>query len=252
MMKSIFILIAFVIATTAFGQEGELKKEEIQAIQKTINTFKTKDKTKIADLISYPLSREYPIKDVQNKNDFIKRFDDIFDKEFLDKVIKSKINNWSRLGWRGIMFDYGNIWIGDDGKIITVNYQSTKEKQLLANAIQVDKNQLPTSLQDFQKPTYLIFTKNYKIRVDEKMEGIYRYAAWKIKNPKSEPDVIIENGVRDFQGSGGNETITFKNNGYTYLVSVNKIGTGNEPNATLEVLKQDKRILIEDGRIKSN
>jgi hypothetical protein len=251
-MKSIFILIAFVIATTAFGQEGELKKEEIQAIQKTINTFKTKDKTKIADLISYPLSREYPIKDVQNKNDFIKRFDDIFDKEFLDKVIKSKINNWSRLGWRGIMFDDGNIWIGDDGKIITVNYQSTKEKQLLANAIQVDKNQLPTSLQDFQKPTYLIFTKNYKIRVDEKMEGIYRYAAWKIKNPKSEPDVIIENGVRDFQGSGGNETITFKNNGYTYLVSVNKIGTGNEPNATLEVLKQDKRILIEDGRIKSN
>jgi hypothetical protein len=251
-MKSIFILIAFVIATTAFGQDGELTKEEIQAIQKTINTFKTKDKTKIADLIYYPLSREYPLKDVQNKNDFIKRFDDIFDKEFLDKVIKSKINNWSRLGWRGIMFDDGNIWIGDDGKIITVNYQSTKEKQLLANAIQVDKNQLPTSLQDFQKPTYLIFTKNYKIRVDEKMEGIYRYAAWKIKNPKSEPDVIIENGVRDFQGSGGNETITFKNNGYTYLVSVNKIGTGNEPDATLEVLKQDKRILIEDGRIKSN
>jgi hypothetical protein len=251
-MKSIFILIAFVIATTAFGQDGELKKEEIQAIQKTINTFKTKDKTKIADLIYYPLSREYPLKDVQNKNDFIKRFDDIFDKEFLDKVIKSKINNWSRLGWRGIMFDDGNIWIGDDGKIITVNYQSTKEKQLLANAIQVDKNQLPTSLQDFQKPTYLIFTKNYKIRVDEKMEGIYRYAAWKIKNPKSEPDVIIENGVRDFQGSGGNEIITFKNNGYTYLVSVNKIGTGNEPDATLEVLKQDKRILIEDGRIKSN
>jgi hypothetical protein len=251
-MKSIFILIAFVIATTAFGQDGERTKEEIQAIQKTINTFKTKDKTKIADLIYYPLSREYPLKDVQNKNDFIKRFDDIFDKEFLDKVIKSKINNWSRLGWRGIMFDDGNIWIGDDGKIITVNYQSTKEKQLLANAIQVDKNQLPTSLQDFQKPTYLIFTKNYKIRVDEKMEGIYRYAAWKIKNPKSEPDVIIENGVRDFQGSGGNETITFKNNGYTYLVSVNKIGTGNEPDATLEVLKQDKRILIEDGRIKSN
>jgi len=251
-MKSIFILIAFVIATTAFGQDGELTKEEIQAIQKTINTFKTKDKTKIADLIYYPLSREYPLKDVQNKNDFIKRFDDIFDKEFLDKVIKSKINNWSRLGWRGIMFDDGNIWIGDDGKIITVNYQSTKEKQLLANAIQVDKNQLPTSLQDFQKPTYLIFTKNYKIRVDEKMEGIYRYAAWKIKNPKSEPDVIIENGVRDFQGSGGNETITFKNNGYTYLVSINKIGTADDPNATLEVLKQDKRILIEDGKIKSN
>jgi hypothetical protein len=253
-MKSIFIFLSVIIATStlALGQESELKKDQIQSIQKLINTFKTKNKIKIADFIYYPLNREYPLKDVQDKNDFIKRFDDIFDKEFLDKVIKSKINDWSRVGWRGIMFDDGNIWIENDGKIISVNYQSTKEKQLLANAIQADKNQLPTSLQDFQKPTYLIFTKNYKIRIDEKVEGIYRYAAWKIKNPKSEPDVIIENGVREFEGSGGNQSITFKNNGYTYLVYINEIGTANDPNATLEVLKQEKRLLIEDGKIKRN
>ena len=59
---------------------SELKKEQIQSIQKLINTFKTKNKTKIADLISYPLRREYPLKDVEDKNDFIQRFEDIFDK----------------------------------------------------------------------------------------------------------------------------------------------------------------------------
>lgn len=174
-MKSTFILIAVSIATatTTFGQNNGLKKEQIQSIQKLINTFKAKDKAKIADLISYPLRRQYPLKDVQNKNDLINRFDDIFDKDFLDKVAKSKISDWSEVGWRGIMFDDGALWINDDGKIVTVNYQSSKEKQLLVNAIQADNNQLPKSLQDFEKPAYLIFTKNYKIRIDEKAEGIY-------------------------------------------------------------------------------
>ena len=253
-MKSTIILIAVIIATatTTFGQNNGLKKEQIQSIQKLINTFKATDKAKIADLISYPLRRQYPLKDVRDKNDLLKRLDDIFDKDLLDKVAKSKISDWSEVGWRGIMFDDGALWIEDDGKIMAVNYQSSKEKQLFVNAIQADKNQLPKSLQDFEFPTYLIFTKNYKIRIDEKAQGIYRYAAWKIKNAKSEPDIIIENGVMELQGNGGNHTITFKNNGYTYIVSINVIGPADDPDATLEVLKEDKTILTEGGKIKRN
>jgi len=253
-MRSTFIVITILIATstTAFGQNSELKKEQIQFIQKLINSFKTKNKTKIADLIYYPLRREYPLKDVKDKNDFIQRFDDIFDKEFVDHVANSKMNDWSEVGWRGIMLDDGALWIDDEGKIMTVNYQSSKEKQLLVNAIQADKNQLPKSLQDFEKPSYLIFTKNYKIRIDEKADGVYRYAAWKIKNQKSEPDIIIENGVWEFQGSGGNHTITFENEGYIYIVSINIIGADDTPDATLEILKQDKKIFREDGEIKRN
>ena len=253
-MKATFIIIATLIATvtTTLGQNSELKKEQVESIQKLINIFKTKNKTKIADLISYPLRREYPLKDVKDKNDLILRFDDVFDKEFIDHVAKSKITDWSEVGWRGIMLDNGTLWIDNDGKIMTVNYQSPKEKQLLANAIQADKNQLPKSLQQFEKPLYLIFTKNYKIRIDEKSESIYRYAAWKIKNSKSEPDIIIENGVLEFQGSSGNHTIMFKNNGYIYLVSINKIGAVDTHDATLEVSKQEKAILTEEGTIKRN
>ena len=252
-MKSTLILLAVIVATatTTFGQNNGLTKIQIQSIQNLINSFKAKDKAKIADLISYPLRRAYPLKDVQDKNELIKRFDDILDKEFCNKVARSKTSDWSEVGWRGLMFNDGDLWI-DDGKIITFNYQSLKEKQLLVKAIQADKNQLPNSLQDFEKPTYLILTRNYKIRIDEKAEGMYRYAAWKIKNPKDEPDIIIENGVLEFQGSGGNHTITFKNNGYTYVVSINIIGTANIADVTLEVLKEDKIVLTENGRIKRN
>ncbi|MFM9905412.1 MAG: hypothetical protein ACKVQJ_12685 [Pyrinomonadaceae bacterium] len=253
-MKATCIEIAIFIATatSALGQNSELKKEQIQSIQKLINTFKTNNETKIADAISYPLGREYPLKYLRTKKDFIQRFDEIFDKGFLDHVVKSNISDWSEVGWRGIMFDSGTLWLGDDGKIMTVNYQSPKEKQLLAAAILSDKNQLPKALQDFERPVYLIFTKTYKIRVDEKSEGIYRYSAWKIKNQKSEPDIIIGNGVLEFQGSGGNQTITFKNNGFTYIVSIYVIGSVDTPEATLEVSKLEKIILTEDGNIKRN
>jgi hypothetical protein len=253
-MKSTLILLSVLIltGTTAIGQTDDLKKEQIQSIQKLINTFKTKDKTKIAGLINYPLRREYPLKDVKDKNDFVQRFDDIFDEEFLDHIANSKVNDWSEVGWRGIMLDNGTVWIDEDGKIMTVNYQSPKEKQLLARAILDDKNQLPKSLQNFEKPRYLIFTKNYKIRIDQKSERVYRYAAWKIKNQKTDPDLVIENGVLEFQGSGGNHTISFENDGYSYIVSINILGTADTPDATIKVLKESKTILTEDGKIKRN
>ena len=253
-MKSTFILLSLLVAigTIAMGQTSDLKKEQIETIQKLINTFKTKNKSKIANLIYYPLRREYPLKDVKDKNDFIQRFDDIFNKEFIDHVTKSKTDDWSEVGWRGIMLDNGTIWINNYGKILTINYQSPKEKQLLVNAIQTDKKQLPKSLRGIEKPLYLIFTKNYKIRIDKKAEGIYRYAAWKIKNQKSESDIVIENGVLEFQGSGGNHTITFKNNDYIYIISINEISSLDKLDATLEVLKQEKIVLTEDGKIKRN
>ncbi|MEJ8757519.1 hypothetical protein WG947_10950 [Pontibacter sp. H259] len=234
-------------ATASLEQDDELTRKQIQSIQKLIDTFKTNNKAKIADLIDYPIKREYPLKDVKDKNDFIQRFDDIFDKELLDRVSKSKIDDWSIAGWEGgIMLDHGIIWIDENGKIVSINHMSPREEQLLANAIQADKDQLPKSLQNFDKPVYLIFTKNYKIRIDEQSGDSYRYAAWKIKNQKIEPEIILEKGVMEFQGTIGNHTITFNTSGYTYIVFID-VDTAD---ATLEVVKQGKTLLTEEGKVK--
>lgn len=253
-MKSILIVLSILVstATIVLGQSGELRDDQKQSVQKLINLFKAKNKTKIADMVSYPLRREYPLKDVKNKNNFIQRFDELFDKAIIDQIAKSKITDWSEVGWRGITLGNGTIWVDDDGNIIAVNYQSAKEKILLAAAIKADKSQLPASLQNFKNPVYLIFTKNYKIRIDETADGVYRYAAWKIKNRKTLPDIVIENGTWEFQGSGGNHTVTFTNNGYTYIVSVFVINAADEPDASIEVIQQEKAILTEDGRIIRN
>lgn len=252
-MKSGFTLFFALLAihATTLGQDSNLNQEQVRAIKKLINAFQSGDKAKIAEYIIYPLRREYPLKDVKNKNDFIQRFDELFDKEFITHIVKSKITDWSEVGWRGIMLDNGSMWI-QDGKIGTVNMQSAKEIQILKNAIQADKNQLPQSLRNFIRPKYLILTKNYKIRIDEITEDVFRYAAWKLKDQKSEPDIIVENGVLEFDGSGGNHTITFKKDGYTYIISINVLGEADTPDATLEVLKAEKTLLTENGVIKRN
>ncbi|GAB3429162.1 hypothetical protein [Niabella aquatica] len=253
-MKVIFILASILVAigTTVAGQTIDLSEKQTKKVQKLINVFKTNNKRKIADLINYPLRREYPLKDVKDKNDFIQRFDEIFAEAFISHIAKSKLENWSDVGWRGVMLDNGKIWMDGGGKITAVNFQSPKEKRLLMNAIQADKKELPKSLQNFESPTYLIFTKNYKIRIDETAGSSYRYASWKIENKKREPDLVVENGVLEFQGSGGNHIITFKNGDYTYIVLINLVGTAGDPDAVLEVLKQEKTILKENGEIKRN
>jgi hypothetical protein len=234
------------------AQTGELKNRQVHAIQQLINVFKTNNKIKIAESIDYPLRREYPLKDVKNKTDFIQRFDEIFNKDFINSVANSKIKDWAQVGWRGIMFDDGTMWIDEKGKITSINYQSPKEKELLAHSIQENKSQLPKSLQSFEIPMYLIITKNYKIRIDQMSEGIFRYAAWKNKNQKTEPDIVIENGALEFDGSGGNEEITFKINEFTYIIYINEVREGNFPDASLEVKRGEQTLLTENGRIKRN
>src|ERR1700753_2326559 len=134
-MRSTMIAFFFSIAIQhALAQDGHLQPAQIEATQNLIDAFKSRNAKKIADFVYFPLRREYPLKDVKNKDDFIRRFDEIFDEYLVSHIANSKIKDWSEVGWRGIMLDNGIVWIDDSGKITGTNYQSVKEKRLLAGA----------------------------------------------------------------------------------------------------------------------
>ena len=141
------------------GTNDELKDYEIDSIKTVITLFKVKDIDRISNKISYPLYRQYPIPPVKDKEEFKKRFGEIFDQILIDKIAKSKISQWSEVGWRGIMLDNGDLWMANsDGVITTVNYQSDFEKKLRTNLIAKDKYNLHVSLKTFQSPVYKIKT----------------------------------------------------------------------------------------------
>lgn len=229
----------------------KLADDKVESIYNVIELFKSNNVDKISDIISFPLDREYPIPSIKNKSEFKKRFSEVFDKILIDKIAKSKIEQWSEVGWRGIMLDDGVVWMANsDGVITSVNYQSDFEKKLKADLIAKDKENLHTSLKTFESPTYKIETKKYLIRIDQLINEKYRYASWKIgEKESSKPDLFIDNGELEFQGSGGNHVITFVNGNYTYKVYRNIIGEENSPDITLEIEKDGKTILSEEGKL---
>ncbi|NJR76578.1 MAG: hypothetical protein HC773_29510 [Scytonema sp. CRU_2_7] len=125
----------------------KLSDDKVKSINNVIELFKLNNVDKISDIISFPLSRQYPIPCIKNKIEFNKRFSEVFDKILIEKIANSKIEQWAEVGWRGIMLDDGVVWMANsDGVITAVNYQSDFEKKLKADLIAKDKENLHASL----------------------------------------------------------------------------------------------------------
>lgn len=250
-MKFTLSVLFLLVSGLGYSQTEELEAYKVANINKLVALFKQKDVDKISDMVSFPLRREYPIPAIKSKREFKKRFSEVFDQKLIDEIANSKDSQWSEVGWRGIMLDRGLVWIASaDGKIIQVNYQSDLEKKLRKDLIAWQKEKLHPSLKVFENPVYLIRTKSYLIRVDHFWGSSYRYACWKSgEKESSKPDLIIQKGELEFEGTGGNSVVTFNDNGSTYRVYRNFIGKAGAPEIVLSIEKNGKTVLQEDGKL---
>jgi hypothetical protein len=232
-----------------FEDNEELEVDKVLRINNVIDLFKLNDINKISNIINFPLERQYPIPSIKNKKEFTKRFNEVFDKILRDKIANSKIEQWSEVGWRGIMIDNGLVWMANsDGIITAVNYQSDIEKKLRIDLIAEEKEHLHPSLKFFENPTCKLKTNTALIRIDEQTNSNYRYASWKIGDEESsKPNIVINKGQMEFEGSGGNHVITFIKGNYTYKVYRNLIKAENTSDFTHEIEKDGILILTEEG-----
>jgi hypothetical protein len=244
--KIVFIAILIFCNHFVFGQE--LKKEYQKKIANFIDCVKNDRKKDISEMITYPFRREYPLPEIKNKQEFMKRYDEIFDKKLKNKITQSKPSkDWSEVGWRGIMLYDGDLWIDTDGRLITINYQSKVESNLRTKIIEAEKKTLHSSIAQYKNPNYILETNKFRIRIDEISPDNYRYCSWGLKNLISKkPDLIIYNGKWIPDGSGGNHYFEFKSGDYTYECSIIVMGEDNSPPARLTISKNGKEILSQD------
>src|SRR5437879_3942031 len=98
---------ALLIFGFQFSQAQELKKEYQIPISNFIECVKKDKKEAIAEMIAYPFERAYPIPPIKNKQEFIKRYNEIFDNRLITIIINSTpATDWSEVGWRGIMLHH--------------------------------------------------------------------------------------------------------------------------------------------------
>lgn len=243
------LLILLFTCSDSFSQSNESQQNIVNKVNNIVSLFKARNIEAISNQIIYPLNRNTPIHSVKNKEEFKVRFNEIFDSTLINMISKSKISQWSEVGWRGIMLGNGQVWIDSySGKIIEVTYQSDFEKQQMKQLIQKEKDNIYSSLKIFERPKFKIQTKHFYIRVDELKDYKFRYASWKIGSSElTKPNLVLENGVLEHEGTSGNHFITFKNGEYKYIVYRSLIGEENTPEISVEVFKNDKLILKEDG-----
>ena len=249
MRKFIYVTLLIFMVQNLCAQD--LKPEYQKFIKAFIDNVKNGKKEAVASLINYPFKRDYPIPEIKNKAEFVKRYDQVFDAALKNKIIKSNpAKDWSEVGWRGIMLGSGDIWIDTDGRLITINYQSEFEKNYKKKLISGEKTKLHASIAKFKEPEYVLETSKFKIRIDDLGNDNYRYASWSAKQSMSEkPDLVITKGKWFQDGTGGNHHFEFKKGNYIYECHIIVLGEKDAPPAMLIITQNGKEILSQNAKI---
>ncbi|MDQ8011205.1 MAG: hypothetical protein REI96_02055 [Flavobacterium nitrogenifigens] len=252
-MKTFKILLTILVFNSSFLIAQDLKPEYQKFISKFILEVKNSDKEAIAKRIKFPFKREYPIPSVKDKADFVKRYNQIFDKVLIEKIAKSDpAKDWSEVGWRGIMLNQGDLWIDTDGRIISINHQSDEELKMKNSLIAAQKKNVNVSISNFKEPVAILETSKFRIRIDDLGNNNYRYVSWGIKNKMTDnPDLVIEKGVFVADGTGGNHHYEFKKGNFKYECHFTVLGEKKSAPAALLVYQSGKEILSQDATIVS-
>lgn len=131
-LNRILILTLCIFASNA----NALDQEYHNVVKNFIEVVKSKNEAKISDYIAYPLSRDFPIPSIKDKQQFLERYDEVFDENLIKMIVDSNLEkDWDAVGWRGIMLRNGQLWLDYDGKILSINHQSkieeTKKRKIL-------------------------------------------------------------------------------------------------------------------------
>ena len=227
MAKAVFFnLLLIIICNIAFSQDSTvdiMDKEQYRLLINTIiEAVKNGNKDKVADLIHYPLYREYPLPPIYDKQDMIAKFDQVFDKELTESIGNSSFEtDWDIVGWRGIMLDNGLVWVSYSGKIAKIGWISAQEEEVRNRIILDMKNNIHESLRYFEEPILVAETENHIIRIDLLHDYNYRFALWAPGKEQSEiPNITLENGSRVPDGSIGNHWYKFIYGNHQYILYV--------------------------------
>lgn len=189
-----------------------------ESVQSVVKALKENDSEKFAKLVSYPLERPYPLKDIEDEKGMKEYYNTLVDDSLRNIISSSKAENWGEYGWRGWSVDAGNyLWIDDE--LYAVNYVSGREKNLMDSLTNVEVQSLPAALKKGWKPILTMLSDNDSTvyRIDMRTEGKesgghhYRLAVYNGgKKLLEKPDMLLD-GVMEMEGTASNVTYIFHN-----------------------------------------
>lgn len=226
------------ILLASCGSNGDEPQNQIadtltmeQYHQQILSAIANGDKELFAEMVCYPLERNYPLPDIEDKQQMVRYFDTLFDMPFRKQIAQLDSNSWMNVGWRGYMILDGEIW--DTDPCIEVNYSSPLEQGYAEYLINKDTSRLHPSLRGNWKPfeCFLLDGTHYRdfeyafarvdisIEDDMEKEPSYRLALFKKGAKASDAPSLILYGIMEIEGSMQIVSFVFDTDGYYAVIT---------------------------------
>src|SRR5690349_18267177 len=99
--KLCFALGALIFNAAPCASEDLLEPKYQAVVRPVVKAFSADDREYIVKHTQYPLKRRYPIPAIQSAREFRKRFDQVFDRDFMNAVGRSFVRReWEAVGDR--------------------------------------------------------------------------------------------------------------------------------------------------------
>ncbi|CAA0125062.1 Uncharacterised protein [BD1-7 clade bacterium] len=226
---------------------AETSPDAAKLAEPIVRAFRSGDADKIVSSFSFPLKSRYPAPDILHPDELRVRMSELLDQHLITTIAQSDPHkDWVASGWQGIQLSNGLVWLNTEGKIITLNHTTKAAESIDKGYIDAQKLWLNAGLKDFQTPLLMMLTKRFQVRIDQMVDGRYRYASWPREQlQSSKPDILLYSKERDFEGTGGNQRYVFHNAPFEYRVEIDNLRvSGNAPGRVV-VLRDGKQVVNE-------
>ncbi len=237
------LVVALAIMPLAGCGKGKSDSADISAIEnsdsvpvgvkKFVKVVADGDEKEFAAIVSYPLSRPYPLKDIRNPREMEKYYKVMVDDSLKKVVTHSGPKRWGNRGWRGWGLEDGKyVWIDDS--VYEVPYMSVREKALRDSLSAADIRSIEKSLRKGWQPALCLKGEDgsvYRIDVGpaKRGESVYRLA---IYSPEADLAAIpssLLTGYRDMEGTASVTVYYFKGDDALQVVYVADISGDSTP-----------------------
>lgn len=184
------------------------------SIKRLVKAVADNDSVTFASLVSYPLARPYPLRNIDTPEQMRGYYSVMVDDSLRRVLTSSKPGDWEEYGWRGWSLQRGDyVWV--DADLYAVDYISARERAMLDSLTAADMGSLHRDLAEGWIPEMCLQTQedNAVMRIDSRKDASihprYRLLIYPAgSNLQGVPPYML-NGYCELEGTAGTRVYMF-------------------------------------------
>lgn len=249
---AILVMVAGMLASCSDKKKKNLENvpDEVKPVAEAIISDSPAE---FAHVVSYPVTRPYPLRDVEDSSQMVKYYPTLMDNNIRKAVEEAPDSAWQQEGWRGWTLGNGSYFWIDAGKIYEINYISDREHSMLDSLQKVEISSLEPSMQIGWQPVMCVTDSatGAIFRIDSQDDTnppIYRLAGYSAGSDLSGTPAIVLYGYLELEGSMGNRFYTFSDeDGTTAMYAPDLCADDESPEIEIDRKGVSKRYKAKPG-----